>query len=167
MDKPKRRGSPTRAAENSPSKPGRLMVSRNGNREIAASRYVQDDLLKPHRHGSTGPPKSKVSSQIPQRTTATDTARGELSGFEVMTPKETAIEIKSSESFLAKARMTGEGPPFIKIGRMVRYPKSLLLAWLEARIMTSTSQQQPADPRHQRIEPGKLNAGSGVNEQER
>jgi hypothetical protein len=31
-----------------------------------------------------------------------------------------------------KARLTGDGPPFIQIGRSIRYPSSLARAWLSA-----------------------------------
>ena len=37
--------------------------------------------------------------------------------FVLFTPKEAATRLKVSESFLAKARMRGDGPPYIMIGR--------------------------------------------------
>ena len=36
-------------------------------------------------------------------------------------------------------RWRGEGPPFLKLGRAVRYRLSDLSAWLDARTRTSTS----------------------------
>ena len=36
----------------------------------------------------------------------------------LLTPKETAGRLKVSTSWLAKARMTGDGPPYIQIGRV-------------------------------------------------
>jgi predicted DNA-binding transcriptional regulator AlpA len=47
-----------------------------------------------------------------------------------------------SESTLEKKRVTGEGPPFIRLGRAVVYDTRDLDAWLGARRATSTS-----DPR--------------------
>ena len=53
------------------------------------------------------------------------------------TTAEAARYIAMSESFLRQARMDGDrenrtpGPPFIKIGRTVRYLKQDLDAWLE------------------------------------
>ena len=38
---------------------------------------------------------------------------------ELLTPKEAAQVLKLSESFLAKARMRGDGPPFMRIGPTV------------------------------------------------
>ncbi|MEI8152773.1 MAG: helix-turn-helix domain-containing protein [Hyphomicrobiales bacterium] len=38
-----------------------------------------------------------------------------------------------SENALAKMRLTGGGPPFVKIGRRVRYGQSELEIWLTAR----------------------------------
>jgi len=40
---------------------------------------------------------------------------------EMLTPKEFAKAAKVSVSLLAKARKRGDGPPFIRVGRSVRY----------------------------------------------
>jgi hypothetical protein len=40
---------------------------------------------------------------------------------------EAATFLKVSLSWLAKARATNEGPPFIRIGRCIRYSKAALL----------------------------------------
>jgi predicted DNA-binding transcriptional regulator AlpA len=41
---------------------------------------------------------------------------------------------------LQKDRLCGNGPPFIKIGRLVRYRPSAVQAWLDERIRQSTSE---------------------------
>ena len=51
----------------------------------------------------------------------------------LLEPKETAAFLKVSLSWLAKARATNEGPPFMRIGRCVRYSKAALLRWLKSR----------------------------------
>jgi predicted DNA-binding transcriptional regulator AlpA len=38
----------------------------------------------------------------------------------------------------AKARLAGDGPPFVKIGRTVRYRRSAVDAWLAVRERRST-----------------------------
>jgi hypothetical protein len=48
----------------------------------------------------------------------------------MLTPAETARILKVSESWLAKARMRGAGPPFMHVGRSVRYFP--LRQWMEA-----------------------------------
>ena len=53
--------------------------------------------------------------------------------LEFLTPKETAAFLRMSESWLAKARMRDDGPPFIEIGRSIRYSKGALLRWLKSR----------------------------------
>jgi predicted DNA-binding transcriptional regulator AlpA len=58
----------------------------------------------------------------------------------VLTPKEAAQRLKLSTSFLAKARMRGDGPPYILIGRAVRYSQSALLQWLKSCQRLSTSE---------------------------
>ena len=50
----------------------------------------------------------------------------------LMKPNEAAAFLRVSESWLAKARMRGEGPPFIQIGRSVRYQMVPLRRWLKS-----------------------------------
>jgi hypothetical protein len=49
-----------------------------------------------------------------------------------------------SISFLNKARLTGRGPTFLKLGSKVAYEKSDLDQWLNGRRRTSTSQLEAA-----------------------
>jgi hypothetical protein len=46
-----------------------------------------------------------------------------------------------SVSWLAKSRMRGDGPPFIKIGRSIRYSKEGLIQWLKSQQRLSTCEQ--------------------------
>jgi predicted DNA-binding transcriptional regulator AlpA len=50
----------------------------------------------------------------------------------LLTPKEAAALLKVSISWLAKARMRGDGPPFIKIGRCIRYSQAALQQWIKS-----------------------------------
>ena len=59
----------------------------------------------------------------------------------LLSPKETAKLLKVSLSWLAKARMRGDGPPYIRVGRSIRYTESALLQWLKSRQPLSTSEQ--------------------------
>jgi predicted DNA-binding transcriptional regulator AlpA len=45
-----------------------------------------------------------------------------------------------SVATLQKDRLRGNGPPFIKVGRLVRYRPSGVRAWLDERIRQSTSE---------------------------
>ena len=60
--------------------------------------------------------------------------------MELLTPKEAAQFLRVSESFLAKARMRGDGPRYRKLSRAVRYSISDLLGWLKACAKTSTAE---------------------------
>jgi predicted DNA-binding transcriptional regulator AlpA len=51
----------------------------------------------------------------------------------LLEPSEAAAFLKVSISWLAKARATNNGPPFVRIGRCVRYSKAALLRWLKSR----------------------------------
>jgi len=59
----------------------------------------------------------------------------------VFTPMETANRLKVSLSWLAKARMRGDGPPYIPIGRSIRYSEAALLQWMKSRQRQSTSEK--------------------------
>jgi excisionase family DNA binding protein len=59
----------------------------------------------------------------------------------VFTPEEIADRLKVSLSWLAKARMSGDGPPFIKVGRAIRYSEAALQQWMKSRQRLSTSEQ--------------------------
>jgi hypothetical protein len=59
----------------------------------------------------------------------------------LLTPKESARLLKVSSSWLAKARMRGDGPPYIRIGRSIRYAEAALIQWMRGRQRMSTSEQ--------------------------
>lgn len=74
---------------------------------------------------------------VPQKAAALPAPR-------LLTPKEAARFLRVSKSFLAKARMTGDGPPFIKIGRSVRYSEATLHQWMKSRQRLSTTEEREA-----------------------
>jgi predicted DNA-binding transcriptional regulator AlpA len=55
---------------------------------------------------------------------------------------ETANRLGVSASFLNKARLTGDGPRYLKIGKTVRYEWSTVLKWLEEQTRRSTSESR-------------------------
>jgi predicted DNA-binding transcriptional regulator AlpA len=63
-----------------------------------------------------------------------------------LTPKEAAAYIRSSASTLAKKRLFGGGPRYLKIGQSVRYLKADLDAWMltDARVSTSDTSSKAA-----------------------
>jgi predicted DNA-binding transcriptional regulator AlpA len=61
--------------------------------------------------------------------------------IDLLTPKEAAKLLKVSLSWLAKARMRGDGPPYIRIGRSIRYALAALIQWMKGRQRMSTSEQ--------------------------
>jgi predicted DNA-binding transcriptional regulator AlpA len=54
--------------------------------------------------------------------------------------KETARLLQVSDSWLAKARMRGDGPPYVKVGKSVRYDEAALRQWMKSRQRLSTSE---------------------------
>ena len=61
-------------------------------------------------------------------------------GFECMRTPEAADYVALAVSTLTKMRLTGNGPPFVKVGeRAVAYRKIDLDAWLAARVRHRTS----------------------------
>ncbi|MXO74854.1 DNA-binding protein [Altererythrobacter aerius] len=56
------------------------------------------------------------------------------------TEEQEAARIGLAPKTLANQRCRGDGPPFLKVGRLVRYDPALTDAWLSARIRHSTSE---------------------------
>ena len=50
----------------------------------------------------------------------------------LLTPQEAARLLKVSLSWLAKARMRRDGPPYINVGRSIRYTETGLLHWIKS-----------------------------------
>jgi excisionase family DNA binding protein len=59
----------------------------------------------------------------------------------LLSAKEAAELLNVSVSWLAKARMRGDGPPFIKVGRSVRYSEVALQQWMKSLQRLSTSER--------------------------
>jgi excisionase family DNA binding protein len=57
----------------------------------------------------------------------------------LLTPEEAAKILKLSLSWLAKARMHGDGPPYMKVGRSIRYSEAALLQWMKSQQRGSTN----------------------------
>ena len=57
----------------------------------------------------------------------------------LLEPKEAAALLKVSLSWLAKARMRGEGPPFVRLGRSIRYSNVTLYRWLKSQERSAAS----------------------------
>jgi len=58
----------------------------------------------------------------------------------MLTPKEAASRMKVSVSFLAKHRMAGTGPRFVRVGRAIRYLEPGILEYMKSRQRSSTSE---------------------------
>ncbi|MDR4485374.1 MAG: hypothetical protein R3B95_19610 [Nitrospirales bacterium] len=60
--------------------------------------------------------------------------------MELLTPQQVARNIFTTIGTLAKWRLKGIGPRFIKLGpRSIAYPKAELQSWLESNLRQSTS----------------------------
>ena len=54
-------------------------------------------------------------------------------------PKGAAVLLGCSKSFLDKSRVRGDGPPFTRIGRHIRYIDADLMHWLASNRRRNTS----------------------------
>lgn len=63
---------------------------------------------------------------------------------DVMRPDAAANYLALSVQRLARMRLEGSGPTFIKLGRTVLYRRNDLEAWLNSRRRRSTSEQNAA-----------------------
>jgi predicted DNA-binding transcriptional regulator AlpA len=59
----------------------------------------------------------------------------------LLTPRDAADVLRLSPSWLAKARMRGDGPPYVKIGRSIRYGEAALAQWMKSHQRLSTSER--------------------------
>jgi hypothetical protein len=55
---------------------------------------------------------------------------------------ENAKRLSVSPSYLNKARLTGDGPPYVKIGKAVRYHWPTVMKWLEEQTRRSTCESR-------------------------
>ena len=60
--------------------------------------------------------------------------------MDVLDTSETATHIRVSKPTLERWRVSGNGPPFVKLGKAVRYRRSDLDEWLASRVVRSTSE---------------------------
>ena len=59
----------------------------------------------------------------------------------LLTEKELAARLRLSPSWLAKARMRGDGPPYHQFGRAIRYHEGRAKQWMNSRVRRSTSER--------------------------
>ena len=86
--------------------------------------------------------KIKEAEQAKPPLESTLKSTRELNGCDrLLTTKDAANFLRLSLSWLAKARMRGDGPAYVKLGRSVRYPESALVGWLKSRARLSTSER--------------------------
>lgn len=52
--------------------------------------------------------------------------------LEYLTPPEAAKFLRCTPALLAKYRSVNAGPPFLRLGRLVRYQRAELAGWLES-----------------------------------
>jgi len=57
----------------------------------------------------------------------------------LLTPKQAARYLNLSVSWLAKRRLAGDGPPYVKLGGAVRYAETSLQQWMKSQQRVSTS----------------------------
>ncbi|MFW5453531.1 helix-turn-helix transcriptional regulator [Thioalkalivibrio sulfidiphilus] len=56
----------------------------------------------------------------------------------LMTPAEVQQLLGKSKAWLDRSRLEGNGPPYVKIGRTVRYRADDVAAWLNGNVRAST-----------------------------
>ena len=77
----------------------------------------------------------------PARGTIANSTRDASCRERLLTAKDAADVLRLSTSWLAKARMRGDGPPFVKLGRSIRYSEVALAQWTKSRVRWSTSER--------------------------
>jgi hypothetical protein len=67
--------------------------------------------------------------------------KSHLESSPLLTAKEASRFLKVSVSWLAKARMRGDGPAYICVGRSIRYSEMALIQYTKSRQRLSTSER--------------------------
>jgi hypothetical protein len=76
---------------------------------------------------------------------AGDQSPAQIHDDEALLPPEEAAKFLSLQpSWLAKLRMTNAGPRYVKLSRRVFYRRRDLVDWINARVISNTSQQSEA-----------------------
>lgn len=65
---------------------------------------------------------------------------------DILTTLEAAHYVRLGKPTLERARVTGEGPRYAKLGGSVRYRRADLDDWLASRLVASTSAKNPSQP---------------------
>lgn len=68
-----------------------------------------------------------------------------------LTVREAANYLRVSKSFLDKARLTGTGPPFVRLGKRILYIREDVDAWIRKQLYRSTSEYELDDKRSSRV----------------
>ena len=89
---------------------------------------MRGDLLRCHRTGER---------KVQDTTTNPD---------DLITESEAARMRRQSERTLQAERQRGDGCPFVKLGRSVRYRRADVLQFIAANVKTSTSEPLPSPP---------------------
>jgi excisionase family DNA binding protein len=67
---------------------------------------------------------------------------GDLKMQPLLTQDEAAELLRLSVRTVERLRVSGRGPKFLKAGKSVRYRECDLVAWVEARVVGSTSEKE-------------------------
>jgi hypothetical protein len=100
-------------------------------------------MIKPSLQNDICPARQRIAKRVvakAENPTAHTDARPGASGSEMFTTPEAAAYIKMAVQTMERFRLTGEGPMFAKLGGSVRYRRCDLDAWIESRLVRSTSQ---------------------------
>jgi len=83
-----------------------------------------------------------MARAMPRKTEDAESLESTVNNRErLLMVSEAADILRLSQSWLAKSRMRGDGPPFVKIGRAIRYRESSLVQWLKSNQRQSTSER--------------------------
>ncbi len=99
-------------------------------------------LAKPRARERLSRHRNHISLPDPHTANAvTVTDRASVAGTieRLLTIEEAGNFLRLSQSWLAKARMRGDGPPFVQFGRSIRYAESALLQWTKSHQRLSTT----------------------------
>jgi hypothetical protein len=115
---------------------------RRGTEGVAVGETLKPNASKVEQTERAEPPLGSIVQSAQELNRSRSRAPKTDSDFErLLTPKETAQFLRVSESWLAKARMRGDGPPYLLFGRSIRYGGDGLVRWMKSCVRQSTSER--------------------------
>jgi len=89
-------------------------------------------------------PNERISTSTSTAALTAANGASRTAGCALLTSEQAAKYLGFTDGWLAKMRMTGGGPKYVRLGRKCRYTRADLDAWIYAHRVSNTSEESQA-----------------------